>query len=414
LSPLRNPTKDDMDSITALEKDLTKGIDPLAENNNPATAADAILQKIENELSSIKNELGDLKKEISGLRSVEAAEPGNIEGGFFKEDEDETIALTGEELDNILTSADITEDAASIEDDLISTDEDGKIVDDIPQSDEELFQGTDLQSSLEDEVELPDSSGSHPLPGGDGFAEAQMPLEEELQVASKDPSHTIPEEIELVEEQSAAATDQGQEKIETEDLLGESPQESQPEEAFEVTDNTLPDMNDVNNLNMSEEEISSEEINFEEGDASINLDTDFESVDLDQMEGEQVLEEEESLEIPFDEELSLEEDNIDVPNIESPGQTETTDAEKQADAAAASEAFPEPTLGQGAETKTADAASGGTGSSVPESLRNEIANVLKYMDNLLDALPDEKIQEFAESEHFEVYKKLFEDLGLME
>jgi pilus assembly protein FimV len=36
------------------------------------------------------------------------------------------------------------------------------------------------------------------------------------------------------------------------------------------------------------------------------------------------------------------------------------------------------------------------------------------MDNLLDALPDEKIQEFAESEHFEVYKKLFEDLGLME
>ena len=34
------------------------------------------------------------------------------------------------------------------------------------------------------------------------------------------------------------------------------------------------------------------------------------------------------------------------------------------------------------------------------------------MDNLLDALPEEKIQEFARSKHFEVYKKIFEELGI--
>ncbi len=34
------------------------------------------------------------------------------------------------------------------------------------------------------------------------------------------------------------------------------------------------------------------------------------------------------------------------------------------------------------------------------------------MDHLLEALPDEKIQEFASSEYFVMYKKLFEDLGL--
>ena len=34
------------------------------------------------------------------------------------------------------------------------------------------------------------------------------------------------------------------------------------------------------------------------------------------------------------------------------------------------------------------------------------------MDQLLESLPDEKIQEFARSEHFEVYKKIFEELGI--
>ena len=34
------------------------------------------------------------------------------------------------------------------------------------------------------------------------------------------------------------------------------------------------------------------------------------------------------------------------------------------------------------------------------------------MDQLLDNLPEEKIAEFARSEHFELYKKLFVELGL--
>ena len=34
------------------------------------------------------------------------------------------------------------------------------------------------------------------------------------------------------------------------------------------------------------------------------------------------------------------------------------------------------------------------------------------MDQLLESLPEDKIKEFAQSEHFEVYKKLFDELGL--
>ena len=50
----------------------------------------------------------------------------------------------------------------------------------------------------------------------------------------------------------------------------------------------------------------------------------------------------------------------------------------------------------------------------PDNLKDEIRTVLKYMDHLLEALPDEKIQEFASSDYFVMYKKLFEDLGLGE
>ena len=34
------------------------------------------------------------------------------------------------------------------------------------------------------------------------------------------------------------------------------------------------------------------------------------------------------------------------------------------------------------------------------------------MDQLLESLPEEKIQEFANSDHFDVYKRLFDELGL--
>ena len=51
-------------------------------------------------------------------------------------------------------------------------------------------------------------------------------------------------------------------------------------------------------------------------------------------------------------------------------------------------------------------------SSIPNNLQKEIKSVLSYMDQLLENLPEEKIAEFAQSEQFETYKKLFKELGL--
>lgn len=51
-------------------------------------------------------------------------------------------------------------------------------------------------------------------------------------------------------------------------------------------------------------------------------------------------------------------------------------------------------------------------SSIPEEMKQEIKSVLAYMDQLLESLPEDKIAEFAQSEQFSTYKKLFTELGL--
>ena len=51
-------------------------------------------------------------------------------------------------------------------------------------------------------------------------------------------------------------------------------------------------------------------------------------------------------------------------------------------------------------------------SEIPTHLKQELKTVLSYMDQLLEALPDEKIEEFARSEYYDTYKKLFKELGL--
>ncbi|MDR0759091.1 MAG: hypothetical protein LBF74_03155, partial [Treponema sp.] len=51
-------------------------------------------------------------------------------------------------------------------------------------------------------------------------------------------------------------------------------------------------------------------------------------------------------------------------------------------------------------------------SAIPSGIKLELRSVLSYMDQLLESLPENKIEEFAKSEYFDTYKKLFEDLGL--
>jgi hypothetical protein len=51
---------------------------------------------------------------------------------------------------------------------------------------------------------------------------------------------------------------------------------------------------------------------------------------------------------------------------------------------------------------------------ISPALKKDIKDVLSYMDQLLESLPEEKIEEFAKSDHFDTYKKLFKELGLIQ
>ncbi|MGC8964769.1 MAG: hypothetical protein ACP5KI_05355, partial [Brevinematia bacterium] len=47
-----------------------------------------------------------------------------------------------------------------------------------------------------------------------------------------------------------------------------------------------------------------------------------------------------------------------------------------------------------------------------ESEKEDIKKVLLYLDSLLESLPEEKIKEFASSEYYDLYVKLFNKLNL--
>jgi len=50
---------------------------------------------------------------------------------------------------------------------------------------------------------------------------------------------------------------------------------------------------------------------------------------------------------------------------------------------------------------------------IPANFKSELKSVLSYMDRLLESLPEDKIEEFAKSEYFDSYKKIFKELGLV-
>ncbi|MDR2588133.1 MAG: hypothetical protein LBC67_01780 [Spirochaetales bacterium] len=261
-----------------------------------------VLSHIEEELASIKAELAELKKELTGLRSAGGFPPAeeSARTGFFAgdADDDETIALTGDELNNILTTADITEENAEA---AAPEAESGKAIaiEEEPAGETETIDiDFDLDSGSGEEEKAQDSQEEIAL-DFDTEAPAALPL-------------STPEEQAIIEEYNR--------ELDTFD---------------------------------AEEEISRTQTG------------------------------------------ALEED---LPEIEEKEEAPPPAAPKEPKkrAAKAASARPAPA----AETEISD------------NITDEIKSVLKYMDQLLEDLPEDKIQEFTHSEHFDVYRRLFKELGL--
>ena len=75
--------------------------------------------------------------------------------------------------------------------------------------------------------------------------------------------------------------------------------------------------------------------------------------------------------------------------------------------------LPAAAFGQPASAGQAPGAGGAIpGAAISGEVRADVRSVLAYLDQLLDALPPDKVREFAQSEHFATYKKLFKEFGL--
>ena len=322
----------DFDDVKAVEQDLldteTKdtGSEPALDKTNEETT---VLRKIAEELTSIRDEITTLKSELNNLKSVdttasqveESVQSGDDAGevsiptsqndsensGFFADDDtDESIALTGDELNNILTTADFTEEKSGVDEDHPVNDDSGE---------PEEVKTEDVDEGISDfEKELLEND--------------EKTFDEEK--AFEDPAYDTVEPVPIT-------------KIE-----------------------------DTNYLDGEDEALPAEELAIDEGEIP---------------------------EIDFNDEVLVE-----------PEETEISDTIKDLDINTKTPEIDtvtqEPTEEKEPEVEKED------NGVFTEELKGEIKTVLAYMDQLLENLPESKIEEFAKSEHFHVYKKLFDELGL--
>jgi hypothetical protein len=363
----------EFDDISAVEKELNDFVPDAGESqvvtNDKSTE---LLMIIADELSSIKKEISTLKSEIAVFKPqtsdqlVEGSPVAEHENsGFFTDDDtDETIALTGDELNNILITADFTEEKG-------------------PEGEEP--QGEILSDTVGDEI-------------GDSAAGIDTKTPEFTHL---DFSVTEESSAEFASEAPEAGPDIGFSPIAAEaepeipDVL--------PDSILDVPEMDIPLAVDISHVTTIDEDTSY----LEGSDVS---DPDLDNVAIEEPELEIIDFEDEKLEEP-----ELTEFNIDLTDIspEMPvEQNVSVPDELVAENAPFAESIPE--VNEAAEESLAETgAPASTGvTTLPTDLKDEIKSVLSYMDQLLESLPEEKIEEFARSEHFEVYKKLFEELGI--
>jgi hypothetical protein len=319
-----------------------------------------LLLRIAEELSSIRKELSSLKQDFleHRVRRAEAetalteesqrsepveetvpsteADPVHS-GGFFDDNGDEKIALTGDELDNILMSADFTEEAGA------------EVTDDFEIGTEEEVFGQEESAKVEGQVIDIEKDSE----------EFQRLREEGIVIPITPP----PEDTSLLEPE---------EILQDEAVAGVN-------EYLDLSDAVI-DEPDLQLIENPVQEPVLEGISFDDSILALG-DEAFEESHV-----EKGLSEEPEVEIPLSEE---------VPTLEIP-KPATEPAVYAEPVPPIEEASPSEPIVE-----------------IPSSIRDELKIVLSYMDQLLESLPEEKIEEFASSKYFDIYKKLFAELGIM-
>ena len=384
-------------------------------------------EEIQTELADIRKELAELKAALRGgnaaqvvaqSAAADSAEPPTEEDdevpatgpGFFEDEEDETIALTGDELDNILNTAEFTEQAGEAEE----LDEEYIVEDPTTQPgpvDDIELEPVD-ESTEGDTAEAPSASTEAAVEfGGDAASVdelAEMDIDRELadiEALDDETTNPEPEEIEI-------DLDSLDEIEQVEEIDDEAEEQESPGAVTETDDviETADDL-DVDDLELGDLELEDQEKpeDFEQFAAAVE--DDIAGVAIDESFDDELQEEQDDTSAPaeMDEEDEIEIDLDDIDGFEETEDTEPLEepqAEQESDVVQPQEALAPAT------PASPPTVGGSSIADLPEDLKQEIRSVLSYMDQLLEALPDDKIEEFAQSEHFDVYKRLFEELGL--
>ena len=430
-------------------------------------ASTQLLHKIEGEISALRGDVLQLKDELAALRNPEVNSPDNrspevpASGGFFDDEDDETIALTGDELDNILDSAEMTEGPPDDSADMISADPPNSPIEE--SGDIEDTSGVSLEDDITGEIEVEDDPAISIL-GDPGDSEEPGAHSETIEIYIPGP-----------DEQSDTAAESADKDDEAPDTFEEAVnQEIISITAAEAADNDeerIPSIGDISiDMDMDESESVAVNLSDLEHDAPVEIDAsesgDIEDIQLDEISLDDFASpetEDDAQDILIDEidtaaddlqniqidEINLEDDegdaaspsepqdilmdeidtaaeirpaaggiddipeiNLDMDEIESVDQfaLDELDISAEPDGVTVEESAPADTAPDIAEIE--DIISNEPGiSDFPTSLREEIRDVLTYMDDLLESLPEEKVEEFVRSEHYEVYKKIFKELG---
>lgn len=339
---------------------------------------------------------------------------------FDSESEDETIALSMDELDGILSEAEIVqgtqqkgnesgekEPEVSEEPDVDIGEETGE------ESLEEisLEEGEEFDISGEIDELSPKDLEDIELEVGDVDTyvqdlEEEFEQEGELSLEEKEPETEAMEE--KLEALDSEIEELPEEEIDLESIgiEGESPDLGIEAEAGE------PGLGD---LEIDEQELG--ELGLTEAPVLGEVDEKLENFEFEDQEAfrEAGIEEIEGLElpeVPEEEKAKLPEEQVseELPSLEeevSLSEEEEEILSKDLELEAEGE---EVVTVTGEELSKLEEE--GETTAIDTALYSDITMVLKYMDTLLGDLPEEKIKEFSKSSYFDLYKMVFEKLGI--
>ena len=452
--------------------------EPAAAPENTTSVDNSLLQQIVSELSSLKDEMNKLKTNLAEIKTQDnsvspsaavAAGAAGIaagaaiaaavtddadeipeakdEGGFFSgDDEDETIALSFDELDNIMNTAEFsdtveagtTEEEVAAEESVVETEEPAIE----PEAEEPVIEETaveieetpSFEETVEETVEdtvIDESIISSEVESTDEIDS----VDTEIENAISDETDTSLDDINFDDNQTDNFDFSSEEKLEEpkidefipdgNDELFENeelPDEiSIPKEDDLLVESTSSDFMDSVKETTDEEEPSTEFVAEETDEVdSIDLPSELPDTIADATEDtadaeiqdddiptvDKVLGDEPVIEETVEESAdeTIEETSVEEPVVEEPSTSGASFAEVDNLDNTLSEsnlAYLDKTEGDNASDSIANT-----------DLKQDIKSVLLYMDQLLENLPEDKIVEFAKSDEFVTYKKLFSELGL--